>query len=177
LLLNGFVITSPSSEVCPHLIVELRDTNKRLIGDPKRITIFGESAGGFSVDYYAYAWPKDPIVNGFIAQSGTASGAKGMGRDQPANFNTWYKLSAKLGCGGAEAGEKTVACVRAKSGKEVTSAATSLSLNFGPRADGKVVHSDNDKRGKAGDFIKRVSFCPSGSFNQNYLLTWCSVLS
>ena len=43
------------------------------LGDPKRITIFGESAGAASVDYYAYAWTKDPIVNGFIAQSGAVS--------------------------------------------------------------------------------------------------------
>jgi cholinesterase len=41
-------------------------------GDVKRITLFGESAGASSVDYYAYAWLDNPIVNAFIAQSGTA---------------------------------------------------------------------------------------------------------
>jgi hypothetical protein len=101
-----------------------------------------------------------------------------MGRDQPANFNTWYKLSENLGCGGAAAGEKTVACVRAKSGKEVTAAATSLRLNFGPRADGKVVHSDNDKRGKAGDFIKRVCLLFFGLYPRDLFANvgFCSVL-
>jgi cholinesterase len=134
--------------------------DNEFVGDPKRITIFGESAGGFAVDYYAYAWPKDPIVNGFIAQSGTASGSKPMGRDQPATFDAWYKLSAKLGCGGADAGAKTVDCVRSKPQDEVSKTANSLGLNFGPRADGKVVFSDNKARGEAGNFIKRVSDTP-----------------
>jgi cholinesterase len=79
-----------------------------------------------------------------------------MGRDQTANYNNWYKLSAKLSCGGAEAGEKTVDCIRSKSGDEVTKAANSMNLSFGPRADGKVVFSDNKARGEAGNFIKRV---------------------
>jgi cholinesterase len=127
-----------------------------LAGDPKRITIFGESAGGFSVDYYAYAWPKDPIVNGFIAQSGTVSGSRAMGRDQAADFNCWYKLSKQLGCGGADAGATTVDCVRSKSQEDVAKAASSQRLSFGPRADGKVVFSDNKARGEAGNFIKRV---------------------
>jgi hypothetical protein len=80
-----------------------------------------------------------------------------MGRDQGANYNNWYTLSEQLGCGGADAGEKTLACVRGKSGDAVAKAAGALRLNFGPRADGKVVFSDNQARGAAGNFIKRVS--------------------
>lgn len=63
-------------------------------GDPDRIVLFGQSAGGMAVDKYAYAYPEDPIVKGFIAQSGTAS--SGSSND-PANSNFTY-LASQVGC-------------------------------------------------------------------------------
>jgi carboxylesterase type B len=42
-------------------------------GDPSRIIIFGESAGGGSVDLYTYAYKDNPIVTGIIAESGTGN--------------------------------------------------------------------------------------------------------
>jgi len=35
-------------------------------GDPGRITLFGQSAGASSADYYAYAWASEPIAAGII---------------------------------------------------------------------------------------------------------------
>lgn len=42
-------------------------------GNPEQMILFGQSAGGSSVDMYTYAYPFDPLVKGFIAQSGVAS--------------------------------------------------------------------------------------------------------
>lgn len=42
-------------------------------GDAPRITMFGESAGPTSVDYYTYAWTQDPIIAGNIEESGTGA--------------------------------------------------------------------------------------------------------
>jgi cholinesterase len=50
-----------------------RDNVAAFGGDPSRITLFGESAGAASTDFYTYAWTKDPIVSAFILQSGTVS--------------------------------------------------------------------------------------------------------
>src|ERR1700712_4821532 len=95
-----------------------RDNIEKFGGDPNRMVLFGESAGAGSVDYYTHTYLSDPIVTGFILQSGTASG-------RPASGNTsdpWYKTSQRLGCGGAEVGEKTLTCMRSKSMQEVLDA-------------------------------------------------------
>ena len=55
------------------LVVEwVRDNIAEFGGDPKRITIWGQSAGGVAVDAYAYAYREDPIVHGLIPDSGVA---------------------------------------------------------------------------------------------------------
>lgn len=51
----------------------VRDNIEAFGGDASRITIFGESAGAASVDFYTYAWTQDPIIAGYIEESGTAA--------------------------------------------------------------------------------------------------------
>lgn len=41
-------------------------------GDPERMVIWGQNAGGMSVDDYNFTYPDDPIVSGLIMDSGTA---------------------------------------------------------------------------------------------------------
>jgi hypothetical protein len=49
----------------------IRDNIAAFGGDPNRIVLYGDDAGATSVDLYTFAWTKDPIASGFIAQSGT----------------------------------------------------------------------------------------------------------
>ena len=122
-------------------------------GDPDRITLFGQSAGAASIDYYSYAWTSDPIVNGFIAESGVSTS---FSSPAPAdNTNTWYGLTQTLGCGGVSAGVvATLACMRGKSMAEIL-AASATAAPFGPTADGKTVYSDYTTPGTSGKFIKK----------------------
>ncbi|KJX93199.1 hypothetical protein TI39_contig4368g00003 [Zymoseptoria brevis] len=64
-------------------------------GDPERMTLFGQSAGGASVDYYSYAYWQDPLVAGFIAQSGVA---KDEG-EYDASGSNFTCVASAVGCG------------------------------------------------------------------------------
>jgi carboxylesterase type B len=135
-----------------------RDNVAAFGGDPNRITIFGESAGGASVDYYSYAYTKDPIVSGIIAESGAVSSFSSPA--PPNNSEVWYKASAALGCP-TSAAAASVACMRTKSMDEIlkaTKVANPLQAVlgfFGPSVDGKTVFGDYKERAAAGNFIQK----------------------
>jgi cholinesterase len=77
---------------------------------------------------------------------------------QLANCNSWYGVSKALGCGGEEAGEKTLPCMRSKPYQDILKAMKSSGQtgmgSFGPTADGKVVFADYPQRLASGNFIK-----------------------
>jgi cholinesterase len=143
----------------------VRDNIAAFGGDPNRITIFGQSAGGMSVDMYAYAWEKDPIISGIIALSGTASSGVGTGAllaTLTSDYKSWYEASSRLGCGGKEAGNKTVDCMRGKSFQQIfkvydTNSSNPMAAGFWPTPDAKLIFADTDARTKAGKFAKVVS--------------------
>jgi hypothetical protein len=76
----------------------------------------------------------------------------------------WWTISERVGCGGSEAGEKTLACMRAKPWASILNVMDKRKVMpdaksgaFTPVADGKVVFTDVAKRRAEGNFIKAVS--------------------
>ena len=118
-------------------------------GSPDKVTIFGESAGAFSVDALLTSYPagSSPPFRGGILQSGTISyGPNAVQSDSTAAWNT---LSKTLGCPGNY--DSDLACVRAAPANKIRQIIDRQILDFNPVADNKTFVSDPAARRVAGN--------------------------
>ncbi|ORY09302.1 cholinesterase precursor [Clohesyomyces aquaticus] len=140
----------------------VRDNIAGFGGDPSRIVIFGQSAGGSSVDYYSFAWKNDPIVAGLISHSGTSLSFNPNTVEYAQKI--WFNVSQNVGCGGPNDDPATVlSCVRSKDVAVVLAAAAKVpalptialaQATFHPTIDNVTVFSNYDEMTKAGSFSK-----------------------
>ncbi|KAH7007539.1 Alpha/Beta hydrolase protein [Ilyonectria destructans] len=138
----------------------VRDNIWRFGGNPSKITISGQSSGGVAVDYWAYAYQKDPIVNGIIAPSGDAfSFPVNTASVQEKN---WNSVVAAVSCTGAS---DVMACMRKVDWEVIKTAAAAIRPAssssvlrsippFYPKPDNETVFSDYVSLTKAGKFAK-----------------------
>lgn len=138
----------------------VRDNIWRFGGNPSKITIAGQSSGGVAVDYWTYAYRKDPIVNGIIAPSGNAfSFPVNTVEVQEKNWNT---VVSAIGC---DTAKDIMGCMRKADWEDIKKAAAGIKPTpsssvlrsipqFYPKPDGEIVFSDYTSRTTAGTFVK-----------------------
>ena len=126
------------------------------------MTIFGQSAGAVAVDYLAYAFAEDPIVNGFIQESGNAFSFPL--NNMSTTLKNWYNVSAELGCG--YSGD-TIECMRRQDWQAIKKVAGKISGAFSgtplrpipafyPVPDEEIIFSDYLALTNEGAFAKLV---------------------
>ena len=108
---------------------------------------------------YSFAWTSNPLVNGFIEQSGTTTSFF-----NPAPLNNtaaWYDTTVKLNCGNSSTPlSTTIACMRTKPFEAILDASRTTGVqaligNFGPTTDNKTVFSDYSQRASKGLYIQK----------------------
>jgi carboxylesterase type B len=108
----------------------------------------GQSAGGWSVDFFNYAYPDDPIVSGLIAESGVA---QPLSEPDPSNFT---QLAASVGCEGLSADEELQCMQEVNTARLKAATADILSAvpagatywPFSPKADDVTAFSNYTER-------------------------------
>jgi len=139
----------------------VRDNIAAFGGDCERITVFGQSAGSVSIAYLAYAYPNDPIVAGYIMESGTPHSWTPL---TPAiAVQHWYNASSTLGCG--TSGD-VLSCMQSKNTSAVLAAFAKVPFDptaalfqpqFQPVEDNVTVFHDYSALAAAGKFAKLVN--------------------
>ncbi|KAL5094597.1 hypothetical protein Trisim1_005330 [Trichoderma cf. simile WF8] len=138
----------------------VRDNIKQFGGDPSKITISGQSAGGVAVDYWTYAYKKDPIVNGVIAHSGNVFSFPVNAPGVPEK--NWDTVVAAVNCTSAS---DVMSCMRQADWTAIKAAAAGIKPTpsssvlrsipaFYPMPDEQLVFSDYLSLTNAGKFAK-----------------------
>ncbi|KAK7698345.1 hypothetical protein SLS64_012593 [Diaporthe eres] len=120
-------------------------------GDPSRMVLWGQSAGSISVDMYNFAYPDDPVVGGFIMDSGTAESGLTSADTPHSNFTF---VAENVGCGGLGGDPaKELDCMRGVDALKIkdfiasyAESGSSPSLGFNPVPDERVVFSNYTQR-------------------------------
>jgi para-nitrobenzyl esterase len=127
-------------------------------GDPKRVTIAGESAGGGSVCVQTVSPESRGLFSAAIMESGTCAARLAPTPTLAAAEAQGDTLATSLGCPGNDADAAT--CLRAKSPAEVLAAVGGDSVTGGaaislsPIVDGRTLPKEPDALIKSGKFNK-----------------------
>jgi carboxylesterase type B len=132
----------------------IRDNIVRFGGDPSRMLLWGQSAGSISIDYYNFAYPKDPIVSAFAMDSGTAFTSIVSNDHQRTNFSF---VASQLGCSNKASPAAELACMKDIPAQQIESFVatyqdndTTPSISFLPIVDNKTVFANYTTRALAG---------------------------
>ena len=129
-----------------------------------------------SVDAHTYAYPSDPLVRAFIAQSGTV-GTSSYTFD-PTGSNFTY-IASQLGCNTTSTHDEILSCMQSKPATSIISTyntynatLTGTPLSFGPTADNETIFSNYTARQQRGLFAHLPAIYASNDAEGSSLLSF-----
>ncbi|OQE31282.1 hypothetical protein PENSTE_c001G01002 [Penicillium steckii] len=125
-------------------------------GNPDNMILFGQSAGGQNVDYYSYAWATDPLVKGFISESGVAT----LSSSSDFTSRNWTYVADHFNCTGNE--YQQLRCLQSVPWEDLIELSYSYNsttndgkeLKFGPLPDNQTVFSNYQDLRQRGQYAK-----------------------
>ncbi|KIW20225.1 hypothetical protein PV08_00800 [Exophiala spinifera] len=145
-------------------------------GDPNKITLWGQSAGALSADYYNFAYPQDPLVTGFILSSGNAFWPA---QNADTTFSNFTTAASHLGCGNLTAATE-LQCMRQVPFSQIKAyfqdPNVTTKYDFTPVIDGKTYFGHNNYPAKmaAGQFSREPVIMGTCTNEGTVIIPWDS---
>ena len=144
----------------------IRENIESFGGDPTRVTLFGESAGGASVNLHILSPLSKGLVHGIITESGTDLSPFAFNDNSVVSWSS-RNLAEKLNCG-LKKTDQMLRCLRSKKASEILQFATNG--NFYPVVDKHFLPDSPRNLRKAGKFQKLPTIAGFVSNEGSFLL-------